>query len=161
MFGIWTSGLDPSQCLVSASRSWQKLFAAEAARSARCKWPGITERNPSPLIKAGPVRNCLAPGDIPTYLSSYARHRSGSAHLATRNLNKQGDSRSPESHILAQMAHTFIFLISLQGTGLGEGDGDPCRYITPFGTWLLSLCNGFGGKEVMGRTNVFFAFYLF
>lgn len=43
MFGIWTSGLDPSQCLVSASRSWQKLFAAEAARSTRCKWPGIKE----------------------------------------------------------------------------------------------------------------------
>lgn len=28
MFGIWAFDLDPSQCLMSASRSWQKLSAA-------------------------------------------------------------------------------------------------------------------------------------
>lgn len=37
----------------------------------------------------------------------------------------------------------------------------PCGLITPFGTWLLSLCHGFGGEQVMDRTSGFLLFYLF
>lgn len=53
------------------------------------------------------------------------------------------------------MAHTCIFSLSLQGTRLGDADGeDLCREITPFGTWVLSLCNGSGEaglREGRGR----------
>lgn len=65
------------------------------------------------------------------------------------------------------MAHAFVFSLSLQGTGLGEGDGEDHHWeITPFGTWLLSLCNGSGEAGLWerrgdGQNKQVFAFSLF
>lgn len=56
-------------------------------------------------------------------------------------------------------AHMFIFLFSLQGIGLGERDGEDA-HISPFGVSLLSLCNGSGREEVMGKTSDLCFFFI-
>lgn len=70
--------------------------------------------------------------------------------------------KSRATHPGLDGTHLLILAFLLRDWTRRSDGEDLCRWINPFGMWLPSLCNGFGGEEAMEQEKCFFlAFYLF